>query len=59
MPECAKFIKEILKNKKKLEDHETVILNKECSAILLNKFPPKIKDPRSFSIPCIVGNLIF
>jgi len=27
------------------------------AAILLNKLPPKLKDPGSFSIPCIIGNL--
>ena len=35
------------------------MLNEECSAILLNKLPPKLKDPRSFFIPCIIGNLKF
>ncbi|XP_057986700.1 uncharacterized protein LOC131171247 [Hevea brasiliensis] len=30
---------------------------KECSAILQNKLPPKLKDPRSFSIPCLIGNM--
>ena len=39
MPSYAKFLKEILKNKKKLEDSKTVKLNEECSAILLNKLP--------------------
>ena len=48
MPKYAKFMEEILRNKKKLEDHETVMLNEECSAILLNKCPPKLKDPGSF-----------
>jgi len=43
----------------KLEDHKTVMLNEECNAILLNKFPSKLKDPGSFSIPCIIGNLKF
>jgi len=37
MPKYAKFMKEILRNKRKLEDHETVMLNEECSAILINK----------------------
>ena len=52
-------MKEILRNKRKLENHEIVMLNKECSAILLNKLPPKLKDSGSFSIPCIIGNLKF
>ncbi|XP_022856557.1 uncharacterized protein LOC111377667 [Olea europaea var. sylvestris] len=33
MPSYAKFLKEIWSNKRKLEEHETVCLNKECSAI--------------------------
>ncbi|GKV35161.1 hypothetical protein SLEP1_g43465 [Rubroshorea leprosula] len=36
-----------------------VKLNEECSAILQNKLPPKLKDPGSFSIPCIIGNVNF
>ena len=39
MPSYAKFLKEILKNKRKLKDFETVKLNEKCSAILLNKLP--------------------
>jgi len=33
------------------------MLNEEFSAILLNKLPSKLNDPRSFSIPCIIRNL--
>jgi len=47
MPKCTNFMKEILRNKRKLVDHETVMLNEECNAILLNKLPPKLKDPGS------------
>ena len=50
MPSYAKFLKEILKNKRKSEDFETVKFNEECSAILLNKLPQKLKDPESFTI---------
>ena len=56
MPSYAKFLKEILANKRKLEDYETVKLNEECSAILQNKLPPKLKDPGSFTIPCAIGD---
>ncbi|XP_048140761.1 uncharacterized protein LOC125316465 [Rhodamnia argentea] len=59
MPSYAKFLKEILANKRKLEDYETVKLNEECSAILQNKLPPKLKDPESFTIPCTIGNSYF
>ncbi|KAJ9131933.1 hypothetical protein P3X46_034834 [Hevea brasiliensis] len=56
MPSYAKFLKEILSNKRRLEDYETVALTEECSALLQNKLPPKLKDPGSFSIPCHIGD---
>ena len=59
MPNYAKFLKEILKNKRKLEDFETVRLNEECSTILLNKIPSKLKDSGSFTIPCTIGYINF
>ncbi|XP_073019377.1 uncharacterized protein [Primulina eburnea] len=59
MPSYAKFLKEILSNKRKLVDFETVKLSEECSAILKNKLPPKLKDPGSFSIPCTIGTSNF
>ena len=58
MPSYAKFLKEILSNKKKLEDNETVMLTAECSAIIQNNMPPKLKDPGSFSIPCVIGKFV-
>ena len=59
MSSYAKFLKEILGNKRKLKDYETVKLNEDCSTIILNKFPLKVKDPRSFIIPCTIGNCYF
>ncbi|XP_048227244.1 uncharacterized protein LOC125369274 [Ricinus communis] len=53
----AKFLKEILSNKRKLEDLGLVTLNEECSAILQNKLPLKRRDPGSFTVPCIIGDL--
>ncbi|KAL0456225.1 UNVERIFIED_CONTAM: hypothetical protein Slati_0961700 [Sesamum latifolium] len=55
----AKFFKEVTSNKKKWEGGETVKLTKECSAILQNKLPPKLKNPGSFSIPCTIENTNF
>ncbi|KAK5836341.1 hypothetical protein PVK06_012125 [Gossypium arboreum] len=57
MPTYVKFLKELLTNKRKFEDLSTVELNKECSAILQNKLPTKLKYPGSFTIPCLIGNL--
>jgi hypothetical protein len=47
-----------LSNKRKLDKDSTVALTEECSAIFQNKMPPKLKDPGSFSIPCIIGNFV-
>jgi hypothetical protein len=57
MPKYAKFLKDILTNKKKLEELSHVTLNEECSAILQNKLPKKMIDPGSFTIPCLIGSL--
>ncbi|OMO73048.1 Integrase, catalytic core [Corchorus capsularis] len=57
MPSYTKFLKEIISNKKKLEEYAKVPLNEECSAIILNKLPRKEKDPGSFVIPCHFGQL--
>ncbi|XP_024021582.1 uncharacterized protein LOC112091651 [Morus notabilis] len=59
MPSYVKFMKEILSNKRKLEEYETVALTEECSAILQKKLPTKLKDPGSFTIPCTIGNSFF
>ncbi|XP_009765592.1 uncharacterized protein [Nicotiana sylvestris] len=52
MPAYAKFLKEILSSKRKLEEMTVVKLNAHCSAILQNKIPQKCGDPGSFTIPC-------
>ncbi|KAL0433575.1 UNVERIFIED_CONTAM: hypothetical protein Slati_2691800 [Sesamum latifolium] len=59
MSSSAKFLKKVLSTKRKWEEGEMVKLNEECSAILQDKLPPKLKDPGSFSIPCTIGNIDF
>ncbi|KAL1826556.1 hypothetical protein ACET3Z_004968 [Daucus carota] len=59
MPSYAKFMKGILSRKLKLVELETVALTEECSAVLQQKLPPKLKDPGSFTIPCTIGQLSF
>ncbi|KAL5548145.1 hypothetical protein UlMin_003376 [Ulmus minor] len=41
MPKYAKFLKEVLSNKRRLEGNEKVMLTEECSAILQRKLPQK------------------
>ncbi|KAK5774610.1 hypothetical protein PVK06_042466 [Gossypium arboreum] len=57
MPNEMKFLKELLANKRKLDEVSHVELNAVCSAILQNKLPNKLKDPGSFTIPCLIGSL--
>jgi len=55
----AKFLKEILANKRELAEFEIVKLSEECSATVQNKLPQKLKDLGSFTILCIIGNIYF
>ncbi|XP_061366676.1 uncharacterized protein LOC133309846, partial [Gastrolobium bilobum] len=57
MPNYAKFMKDLLSRKRKLQECETVTLTEECSAIIQKKLPPKLKDRGRFSIPCNIGNM--
>lgn len=56
MPAYAKFLKEILSSKRKLEEMTVVKLNAHCSAILHNKISQKCGDSGSFTIPCSLGS---
>ncbi|KAJ9552029.1 hypothetical protein OSB04_016074 [Centaurea solstitialis] len=55
MPSYAKFLKDILSKKKKLNEYETVALTEGCNALVTNTIPPKMKDPGCFTIPCSIG----
>ncbi|KAL5546488.1 hypothetical protein UlMin_006175 [Ulmus minor] len=59
MPKYAKFLKEVLSNKRRLEANEKFMLTEECSVILQRKLLPKLKDPGSFTIPCTIGDFEF
>ncbi|XP_048227249.1 uncharacterized protein LOC125369279 [Ricinus communis] len=57
MPKYARLLKEILSNKRKLEDLGLVTLNEECSAIFQNMLLVNRRDPGSFTVPGIIGDL--
>ncbi|OIT02463.1 hypothetical protein A4A49_56686, partial [Nicotiana attenuata] len=59
MPSYAKFLKEILSSKRKLEEVSVVMLTEKYSAILQNKLQQKLGDPGSFTIPCTLGGVYF
>nr|GEX41461.1 reverse transcriptase domain-containing protein [Tanacetum cinerariifolium] len=52
MPNYGKFLQELISNKHKIEQISASFLSKESFAILQNKVPPKLGDPRSFLITC-------
>ncbi|GJY69261.1 reverse transcriptase domain-containing protein [Tanacetum coccineum] len=47
----------MLRNKEKLEEIAITTVNAECSAIIMNKVPEKLKDPGKFLIPCALQDL--
>nr|XP_021861073.1 uncharacterized protein LOC110800092 [Spinacia oleracea] len=57
IPTYSKFLKEILSGKRDYDVKETLNLTENCSAIILNQMPPKLKDPGSFSTPCAIKEL--
>ncbi|XP_021763657.1 uncharacterized protein LOC110728292 [Chenopodium quinoa] len=59
MPKYAKFLKDILSGKRTSDVVETINLTENCSAIIMNKMPPKFKDPGNFSIPCAINKMQF
>ncbi|GAV67714.1 LOW QUALITY PROTEIN: hypothetical protein CFOL_v3_11219, partial [Cephalotus follicularis] len=59
VPAYAKFLKDLCTTKRKLKTHipKTVHLTEQVGAVLSNKLPPKLKDPRAPLISCKIGNL--
>ncbi|XP_073133599.1 uncharacterized protein [Henckelia pumila] len=55
IPNYAKFLKDLLRNKKKLNDLTQVTLNEECLNLLQKELSQKFHDPWNFSIPCHIG----
>nr|GEU38495.1 reverse transcriptase domain-containing protein [Tanacetum cinerariifolium] len=52
MPDYGKFLTDFVNNKHKIKQISATFLSDESFAILQNKVPPKLGDPRSFLIPC-------
>ena len=55
----AKFLKEILSKKRKIDEEGIVNLTATCSAVIQQKLPAKMKDLGSFTIPCSIGKYVF
>ena len=59
MPNYAKFLKDILSKKKKIDEEGVVSLTATCSVVIQKSLPAKMKDPDSFTIPCTIGKYEF
>ncbi|CAN6544188.1 unnamed protein product [Malus baccata var. baccata] len=59
VPRYAKFLKELCTTRKRMSTKEVVKVGENVSAILQRKLPPKCKDPGSFTIPYVIGNIRF
>ncbi|GKC28342.1 reverse transcriptase domain-containing protein [Tanacetum coccineum] len=57
MPKFNKWLSGLLRKKEQLEEIAITIVNAECSAIIMNKVPEKLEDPRKFLIPCALQEL--
>ncbi|CAM8999186.1 unnamed protein product [Rhodiola kirilowii] len=57
IPRYAKFLKELCTNRRRTTRNEQVMLGESVSAAIQRKVPKKCKDPGTFTIPCIIGNM--
>ncbi|XP_021751578.1 uncharacterized protein LOC110717233 [Chenopodium quinoa] len=56
MPNYARFLNDIVSGRRNC-DVETVNLTEICSAIKMNKMPPKLGDSGNFFIPCAINRI--
>ncbi|KAK9001767.1 hypothetical protein V6N11_024465 [Hibiscus sabdariffa] len=56
MPNYAKFLKDMVSRKSRIGKFETAATTETCLAMIHNKVPAKKTGPRSFIIPCSIGN---
>ncbi|XP_049405223.1 uncharacterized protein LOC125868668 [Solanum stenotomum] len=54
IPKYAKYVKEIVANKRRLTKYETVALTEDCSSRIQNRLPKKLKDLGSFTVQIII-----
>ncbi|XP_070037035.1 uncharacterized protein [Nicotiana tomentosiformis] len=55
VPKYARYLRDIVANKRRHTKFETVALTEDCSARVQSKLPPKLKDPGCFTIPMPLG----
>ncbi|XP_026450807.1 uncharacterized protein LOC113350919 [Papaver somniferum] len=55
IPAYAKFLKDLCTQKRKLNVQKRAFLAEQVSSIILNKTPPKFRDPGCPTISCTIG----
>ncbi|XP_019248406.1 PREDICTED: uncharacterized protein LOC109227660 [Nicotiana attenuata] len=55
VPNYARYLRDIVENKRRHTEFETIALTEECSARFLSKLAPKLKGPGSLTIPLSLG----
>lgn len=56
MPKSVKFLKDLIRNRKELENVSKVTLNDQWAKTIMKEIPTKMSDPGSLTIPCKFGN---
>ncbi|KAL4273882.1 hypothetical protein GQ457_13G016550 [Hibiscus cannabinus] len=56
MPNYAKFLKDMVTRKKRIEEFETTAATETCLALMHNKVAAKKTDPSTFTIECLIGH---
>ena len=56
MPNYAKFMKDIINKKRKIDDCGTMNLSANCNVVIQRRMPQKMQGPGSFTIPCAIRN---
>ncbi|XP_049394594.1 uncharacterized protein LOC125858852 [Solanum stenotomum] len=58
IPKYAKYVKDIVANKRRLTEYETVALTEECNSRIQNRLPTKLKDPGSCIVQITIGQSV-
>ncbi|XP_047267555.1 uncharacterized protein LOC107858083 [Capsicum annuum] len=56
IPKYAKYLKDVVTSKVKLQDVETVGLTEECNSMVMQKMPKNLKDLGKFTLLIQIGN---
>ena len=58
IPNYAKFLQEILSKKRRFVEGVVSVIA-TCNVVIQRSLQVKMQDPRSFTIPCTIGNVEF